>query len=152
MYAKLENNQIVEYPVLDLRNRFQDQSLPDKLNDDNMPEGYCIVHPSCQPAGLGRYQKAVTAAPTYIESKWVEVWDVVDLNEQEKAVVRQNLSEQVKLERDNLLKSNVDSINSIRWASFSTEVQDSWIKYRQALLDVPQQANFPENVSWPIKP
>jgi len=30
--------------------------------------------------------------------------------------------------------------------------RDAWLSYRQALRDVPQQAGFPHNVVWPIKP
>ena len=30
--------------------------------------------------------------------------------------------------------------------------KDAWATYRQALRDVPQQAGFPENVTWPQKP
>jgi hypothetical protein len=31
-------------------------------------------------------------------------------------------------------------------------IKDLWATYRQALRDVPQQAGFPENVTWPQKP
>lgn len=30
--------------------------------------------------------------------------------------------------------------------------KDKWAPYRQALRDVPQQAGFPDNIQWPIKP
>lgn len=29
---------------------------------------------------------------------------------------------------------------------------EAWKTYRQALRDVPKQANFPMNISWPTKP
>jgi len=59
----------------------------------------------------------------------------------------------LRLQRDGLL-TDVDAIagNALRWASLSAEQQDAWAVYRQALLDVPQQAGFPNNVTWPIKP
>jgi hypothetical protein len=55
--------------------------------------------------------------------------------------------------RDNLL-SEVDNIvgNPLRWASFSQAQQTTWANYRQALLDVPQQAGFPNTINWPTKP
>ena len=31
-------------------------------------------------------------------------------------------------------------------------LKDKWAPYRQALRDVPQQAGFPMNVTWPTKP
>lgn len=30
--------------------------------------------------------------------------------------------------------------------------KDKWAPYRQALRDVPQQAGFPDNIQWPVKP
>lgn len=34
----------------------------------------------------------------------------------------------------------------------NSEVPEDWASYRQALRDLPQQAGFPENVEWPIRP
>jgi hypothetical protein len=31
-------------------------------------------------------------------------------------------------------------------------IKDKWAPYRQALRDVPQQAGFPDNIQWPVKP
>lgn len=63
------------------------------------------------------------------------------------------LSEELRGERDSLL-TEVDSIagNALRWGSLSTIEQDAWAAYRQDLLDVPQQASFPNTVAWPTKP
>ena len=63
------------------------------------------------------------------------------------------LSEQLREKRGELL-IEVDAIagNALRWATLSAEQQDAWAVYRQALLDVPQQAGFPNDVVWPVKP
>ena len=60
------------------------------------------------------------------------------------------LAAQVRSERD-LLLSVVDVVvsNPLRWASLSSEEQNEWSTYRQALLDVPQQSGFPSTVTWP---
>tara|TARA_R100001460_G_scaffold38053_1_gene72493 strand:+ start:1246 stop:1662 length:417 start_codon:yes stop_codon:yes gene_type:complete len=42
--------------------------------------------------------------------------------------------------------------NPLRWASMTTEQQNAWTTYRQALLDVPAQSGFPDSVTWPEKP
>lgn len=56
--------------------------------------------------------------------------------------------------RNHRLATEVDSIagNSLRWSALTTEQQQAWADYRQALLDVPQQAGFPHDVVWPTKP
>jgi len=63
------------------------------------------------------------------------------------------LSDQLRMERDALL-AKLDAFvgNPLRWATLSAEQQDAWAGYRQALLDVPQQAGFPNDVVWPVKP
>ena len=60
----------------------------------------------------------------------------------------------VRLQRNHLLVSEVDPIvtNPLRWAELSSTVQQQWTDYRTALLDVPQQSGFPNEVVWPTKP
>ena len=59
---------------------------------------------------------------------------------------------QVREQRMFLLQANIDSLNPIRWESFTVEEQTAWKTYRQALLDIPEQADFPWDVQWPTKP
>ena len=63
------------------------------------------------------------------------------------------LAAELRLQRDGLL-TDVDAIagNALRWAELSADKQTAWGVYRQALLDVPQQAGFPNDVTWPITP
>ena len=60
----------------------------------------------------------------------------------------------VRSERDVKLSSEVDAIagNALRWAALDADTQAAWASYRQALLDVPQQAGFPHDVTWPEAP
>ena len=59
---------------------------------------------------------------------------------------------EVRSKRDQLLLE-VDAFvgNPLRWAALSSEAQAAWATYRTALLNVPQQAGFPD-VTWPTKP
>ena len=63
-------------------------------------------------------------------------------------------AQQVRAERDRKLEQEVDPLvsNPLRWGDLSAEEQTAWIGYRQKLLDVPQQAGFPYEVTWPVKP
>ena len=60
----------------------------------------------------------------------------------------------VRSERDMKLATEVDPIasNALRWAALTAEQQQAWADYRQALLDIPQQAGFPHDIIWPTKP
>ena len=62
-----------------------------------------------------------------------------------------NMQRQMRFQRDEML-TTVDRVNPIRYASLTQEQQTELAQYRQALLDVPQQVNFPTAVTWPAKP
>lgn len=66
----------------------------------------------------------------------------------------QKASNNVRTQRNLRLKEEVDPIlsNPLRWADITTEQQNAWSQYRTDLLNVPQQAGFPHNVTWPTKP
>tara|TARA_R110001632_G_scaffold45016_2_gene114473 strand:+ start:2022 stop:2432 length:411 start_codon:yes stop_codon:yes gene_type:complete len=63
------------------------------------------------------------------------------------------LAAEVRADRDERL-TEVDAVagNALRWSELDAETQAAWAAYRQALLDVPQQAGFPNTVTWPTKP
>ena len=50
--------------------------------------------------------------------------------------------------------TEVDAVagNALRWAALDADTQAAWATYRQALLDVPQQAGFPNDITWPTEP
>ena len=60
----------------------------------------------------------------------------------------------VRATRDMKLATEVDPIagNALRWAALDADTQAAWAAYRQALLDIPQQAGFPDNITWPQEP
>lgn len=57
----------------------------------------------------------------------------------------------VRQTRNNLLET-IDKINPVWYASLTQQQQQELKTYRQALLDVPQQAGFPTAIEWPAKP
>ena len=63
------------------------------------------------------------------------------------------LAAEVRADRDERL-TEVDAVasNALRWAELDAETQAAWATYRQELLDVPQQAGFPNTHTWPNKP
>jgi hypothetical protein len=57
----------------------------------------------------------------------------------------------IRAERDRRLREEVDPLvmNSLRWADFTPEQQSKIAAHRRALLDVTDQAGFPDAVEWP---
>lgn len=54
--------------------------------------------------------------------------------------------------RNQLLKDGPDRISPMWWASMTEQEQQAWTFYRQALLDITSQSDYPEFIVWPIKP
>tara|TARA_R110002167_G_scaffold299013_1_gene503372 strand:+ start:559 stop:975 length:417 start_codon:yes stop_codon:yes gene_type:complete len=60
----------------------------------------------------------------------------------------------VRAERNDILFRVVDPLvsNPLRWAEMIADKQSEWSQYRTDLLNVPQQAGFPNNITWPVEP
>lgn len=60
----------------------------------------------------------------------------------------------VRSARDAKLANDVDPMasNPLRWNSLTDDQRTAWTQYRTDLLNVPQQAGFPHDVTWPTKP
>ena len=56
--------------------------------------------------------------------------------------------------RNRILLAEVDPIvsNALRWNDMTDAKRTEWTNYRQALLDVPAQEGYPDNITWPTKP
>lgn len=80
------------------------------------------------------------------KGNWVWKWTVSELDEETKAAKDAEAAKAVRAKRDNLIAET-------DWR-FRSDMNPSqtWIDYCQALRDVPQQAGFPHNVTWPVKP
>jgi hypothetical protein len=59
-----------------------------------------------------------------------------------------------RAERDDRLVKDVDPIvsNPFRWDVLTAAKQAEWTQYRTDLLNVPDQAGFPDDITWPTKP
>jgi hypothetical protein len=60
----------------------------------------------------------------------------------------------IRRKRDNILATVVDPLvsNNLRWAEMTADKQTEWSQYRTDLLDIPQQAGFPNSITWPDEP
>ena len=64
------------------------------------------------------------------------------------------LAEERRAERDKKLIQEVDPLvtNPLRWAELTDAKQAEWTQYRTDLLNLTDQAGFPNTVTWPTKP
>jgi len=125
--------------------------LPGVLTDTFLESiGYFVVRDS-KPSYDPMTQTLIARSPIKKGGEWVQEFDIVELDP---AIISNNqniLEVNVRAERNNLLRLNIDSLNPIRWEALENNQKQEARAYRQALLDVPQQDSFP-NVVWPVKP
>ena len=64
------------------------------------------------------------------------------------------LAASLRGQRDDKLVNEVDPLvtNPLRWAELTDVKQAEWTQYRTDLLNLPEQAGFPNTVTWPTKP
>lgn len=145
MYARIEDGEVVEWPIYSLRQRFPDISFSDSVSADALPEGVVEVKVVAPPP-FTAVQKPVTAPPTLQDGVWVQGWEIVDLTEDELDLKSQQAAIMVRNERNTRL-----SATDWRFRSDMTPSQE-WKDYCQALRDVPSQEGFPFDVQWPAPP
>ena len=83
--------------------------------------------------------------------KWTEYGWINPNSPTEEQVYEKRCSE-ARAIRDKYLKNYIDVFNGPRWEALSSELKQAYIQYRLDLLDVPQQAGFPDTIIWPVKP
>jgi hypothetical protein len=147
-YAKLENNQIVEFPIyqgdLKILVGFDDTSG----EEFQTPEGYVAVEDTDPPQFPFDYEKTLREkTPEQIDGVWTRVWAIEDATEQELQFRIQKKSEEIRKKRNQLL-SETD------WTQLLNSPVDSniWAIYRQELRDIPEQEGFPWEIQWPELP
>lgn len=148
MYAKIENNTVIEWPIVNLRQRLPEISLPEVLTDSNLPEGFVLVRYSAPPTYDPKLQKPVAnTQPEFTDGYWQINYQIVALDPTELDQQTQQLADSVRQTRNQLL-TNSD------WTQTLDAPVDkaAWATYRQQLRDISTQPGFPETVNWPQPP
>ena len=74
------------------------------------------------------------------------VWDVFEDDSPAISLSTEEISMMERFERDKLIAQ------TDWWATSDRTMTDAQTAYRQALRDVPEQAGFPNDITWPTKP
>jgi len=81
------------------------------------------------------------------QGRWLWKWSISEMSDETKAAKDAEQAKAVRSDRDKRL-SDTD------WTQVADAPVDkaAWATYRQALRDVPTQAGFPYDITWPSKP
>lgn len=147
MYARIENNQVAEWPIVNIYQRLPQVSFSEPINHANLPDGFVYVAPPAMPEYNPASQSLVLNAPAMVDGSWKQVYSVVDLS-----------SEQLQSNVDSAASAARNTRDAKLSASDWTQVADApvdqaaWATYRQALRDITSQSGFPAVIQWPTAP
>jgi len=68
-----------------------------------------------------------------------------------KEEILEQLNNEARAKRKQLLETIVDPVvsNPLRWNDLTSDQQQAYKDYRQALLDITDQDGYPETIEWP---
>ena len=141
MYVKTQDGEVQTFPY-DTGSFLRDNpntSFPKPIPDETLAEyGVYPVTQTAKPEHDSITHIAKPSAPELIEGVWTQGWTVEP---------RPDAADRVRSERNRLLAQT-------DWTQVADAPVDqtAWATYRQVLRDVPQQAGFPADVTWPEEP
>lgn len=145
MFALVQDGALVRYPytITDLRLANQNVSFAANVDDETLASFGMVRVITVDRPNVTDGQVVEEGQPIFSDGNWVQTWVVRDLSEQE---VQQRM-DAVRNERNSLLAAS-------DWTQLADATVDkaAWAVYRQALRDIPQQAGFPYNVTYPVTP
>lgn len=150
MFVKITNGQVDQYPytVGDLRKANPNVSFPRNIPTETLAQyGVYPVTIAPAPEFNSRTQRLVTQQPTLVNGAWTVTKSVVAKDQAQIDNETAQKAADVRQTRDQLLSAT-------DWTQVADAPVDSavWSVYRQSLRDVPSQAGFPWEVTWPTQP
>lgn len=145
MFALVQDGALVRYPytLTDLRLANQNVSFAANVDDETLASFGMVRVVTVDRPAVTESQAVEEGQPVFSEGNWVQTWSVRELNGDE---VQQRMD--IVRDQRNALLSASD------WTQLADATVDkaAWATYRQALRDIPQQAGFPYNVTFPVTP
>jgi hypothetical protein len=159
MYAKIQNNAPVEWPVheFQIRSAMTDVSLPVRLTpEDVVGLGFEPYATSDKPEFDALVQDVQESTPVKQGSTWTQQWSVTEkYSAEEKATVLTEAETQKKQAQAAQIRADRNSkLAASDWTQLADSTADkaAWATHRQALRDITAQAGFPWTVDWPVQP
>jgi len=134
----------------EFRAAFPSTGFPIHITEQTYNEfGYDVVleGPQAQPT---RYQVGFADGVQQIDGKWFTKYSVADMDDEAKTAKDEEQAKNVRTQR-------TEKLRDCDWTQLddtpmSNTQKAGWATYRQALRDVPKQANFPFDIQWPTQP
>jgi hypothetical protein len=152
MFVKITNGQPqANYTIGDLRKDHPNVSFPRNISDDVLAAyGVFRVTEVPAPEYNARTHRLVTQAPTLVNGVWTVTRVAVAKDQAQIDNETAQVAADVRAERDKRLAATDWRV--VKHLELNENIPAVWELYRQALRDVPSQAGFPWDVTWPESP
>ena len=164
MYARIEGNQIAEYPLTEheIKERFPSTSFSTNFSAC-LPEGYVDVRPGSPPIE-DEMKVATEGMPVFDGEIWHQTWVQMDRYsaEQTAQIDSQKQAEKwvnMRYARDGkisdcswIIERHRDQKDAGSPITISEGEYQLWLAYRQTLRDFPPTVTDIDNVIWPTPP
>jgi hypothetical protein len=149
-YAKLASDGSVEqypYTLTDLVTAHRNVSFPTVITPDIIADFGLVLVVPINPPTVDHTQSLTRDVEQLPDGSYAEKWTTTTASAEEIAERTADKSNSIRSIRNEAL-SNSD------WTQLPDSPVDSvvWAAYRQDLRDIPQQVEFPWNVTWPTEP
>jgi hypothetical protein len=152
MFVKITNGQAqANYTIGDLRKDHPNVSFPRNISDEVLA-AYNVFRVTELPAPdyNSRTHRLVTQAPALVNNVWTVSRIAVAKDQAQIDNETAQAAANVRADRDRRIAETDWMV--IKHLELNENIPGVWEVYRQALRDVPAQAGFPWEVTWPEKP
>lgn len=150
-YIHAENSIVIEYPysIEKMRSDNPQTSFPIEMSAEELAEwGVFAVEEQAPPTFNEQTESIEHQPPALVNGVWVQCWVIVAASAEEKEL-RTNRQAALVREKRNRYLTNTDW-TQLKDYQGSSAAYGEWKEARQALRDVPLQAGFPWDVTWPM--
>ena len=150
MYALVDGDgQIVTFPysLTNLMRDRRDVSWPRRISDELAARFNCVRVEETAPPAADHTETVVEDPPVKVNGQWVRQW-------RKRATTPVELDERTAKQAAIVMAERDKRIQAFFWAELLAPTVNAG-QYRQhldALRDVPQQAGYPFDITWPVKP
>jgi hypothetical protein len=144
---------IVTYPynIGLLRRDNPNVSFPASMADAALADWNMFpVQPTQKPAFNPLTHECAEGKPENENGQWRQTWTVNALSEYAAQAAHDDAMNNLRADRDEMLR--VSDWTQMPDAPLTPDQRAAWVKYRQALRDVPENTTDPLNPVWPVQP
>jgi len=152
MYAKIENNTVVSYPLgeTDIKALFPNTSFTTDFAS-GLPDGFVRVLPHGHSYDLN--EKNVTeGTPQLVDGQWLQSWVATDKYTAEE--LAQQAADATAQKWAQLRAERNERLTNSDWTQLADTTVDkaAWAVYRQSLRNLPSVITDIDSVTWPTEP